>query len=204
MNSYLDDQKEAEILQKSTVIKMAYRQTLLLFLCLSVPTQSFAHWPRPAGPAAGLLHVQGACNKTSYVYQCVQSLAANPESQGADRQGLIAISIRTAAEVAAGIATYIAKSLNATVNDKALWQCLNICSGSFEDAIQRLDISMAAMDMKAIIDIIRSMNAAMGDIETCDRGCKEVKGKMKEELIENIENFRKQCVITLDLAAPFG
>ncbi|XP_072966855.1 putative invertase inhibitor [Typha angustifolia] len=183
---------------------MAYRQTLLLFLCLSVPTQSFAHWPPRAGPAAGLLHLQGACNKTSYVDQCVQSLAANPESQGADRQGLIAISIRTAAEVAAGIATYIAKSLNATVNDKALWQCLNICSGSFEDAIQRLNISMAAMDVKAIVEIIRWMNAAMGDIETCDRGCKEVRGKMKEELIENIENFRRQCVITLDLAAPFG
>ncbi|XP_072994853.1 putative invertase inhibitor [Typha latifolia] len=179
---------------------MAYFHPLLI-LCLSLATQSFAHTPPPAVPCP--VSLPEACKYTSHVDRCVQSLTGKPESQGADLHGVVAMSFKVAVEVGTGVAADISKTLNTGVKDKALWQCLSACSSGFENAIKKLDVSMAGMDRKAMADTMGWMMTVVADTEKCCGGCKHFEGEVKEQLMGMMGKFGKQCSITLDLAKAF-
>merc|ERR1739842_83304 len=97
----------------------------------------------------------------------------------------------------------ISKTLNTGVKDKALWQCLSACSSGFENAIKKLDVSMAGMDRKAMADTMGWMMTVVADTEKCCGGCKHFEGEVKEQLMGMMGKFGKQCSITLDLAKAF-
>ncbi|KAJ3669287.1 hypothetical protein LUZ60_011237 [Juncus effusus] len=180
---------------------MASIFSLFLVLSLSFSACIAAPAPTPAkavGPSKSLL---AACKQTPLPDLCVKYLSVFPESQATDIHGLTGLSVRAAAKYLKEAADKVFEDQNDKSANSNLEQCLDDCSETIEDAIEQLDDTTTAVDVRAFDDIKAWVSAAIADASTCEESCKGSNGKQKlKSLAEITDTFKKLCKVTLALA----
>ncbi|KAK4793701.1 hypothetical protein SAY86_024136 [Trapa natans] len=120
--------------------------------------------PSPAVGAGLLAKVCGLCKNRNL---CLSSLGADPNAQGADLSGLTLISIRVATANATNTSAYIRRMLNDTSLEPAVQQALNDCADSYNDAVQQLDDSLAALTVRNYADLRKWVKTAVKEVDSC-------------------------------------
>lgn len=147
--------------------------TLLpLGLCLLLlgPADAQAQAPAPAAAVAtstGTSLVAEVCGQCKNRDLCLSSLGTDPNSVGADLSGLTLISIRAATANATDTSAYIRLMLNDTSLEPGVQQALNDCADSYDDAVQQLDDSLAALTVRNYADLRKWVQTAAADADSC-------------------------------------
>ncbi|KAJ7977908.1 putative Pectinesterase inhibitor [Quillaja saponaria] len=137
------------------------------------------------------------CSRALQKDMCKNILESDPESKGADIHGLDKIALKTALTNATNINNQINQLLNkeSDVSDPKVEQGLSDCSKNYQDAIDQLEDSLAAIDSKGYNDVNTWVTAAIADAESCEQGFKDQ--KVKSPITPMNTLFSQLCNISL-------
>ncbi|KAJ7973319.1 putative Pectinesterase inhibitor [Quillaja saponaria] len=136
-----------------------------------------------------------ACSLALQKDQCKRILESDPESKGADIHGLAKIALKQASTSATNLSKQIKQLLNKE-SDRKVKQSLNDCSDNYEDIIDKLKDSMAAIDTTSYNDVNTWVTAAMSNAESCEQGFKD-QNVQKSPIIQMNANFHQLCSVSL-------
>ncbi|KAA8536812.1 hypothetical protein F0562_029290 [Nyssa sinensis] len=120
--------------------------------------------------------INKACDHALYKEFCKASLLSAPGSKQANLSGLDIIELKLALSNASNINQFINGLLKNTSNDPFVRQCLEDCSENYQDAIDQLNNSLAALGSERYNDVNTWVSAAMTDADSCEDGFKEKPG----------------------------
>ncbi|WKA02752.1 hypothetical protein VitviT2T_020906 [Vitis vinifera] len=138
------------------------------------------------------------CDHAIYKDLCISSLQSVPESKDADLFELTTIALKLAATNATEIKKYVQKLLNKSHSDRYTHQCLADCSENYEDALDRIEDSLKALESKGYNDVNTWVTAAMADAESCEEGFLDRPGH-KSPLTGRSTIFNQLCSIALTI-----
>ncbi|XP_019193237.1 PREDICTED: pectinesterase 3-like [Ipomoea nil] len=149
----------------------------------------------PGSPAS----VEAMCSVTEYKESCMKSLS--PAAAGGkvkDPLKLFVLSLKMEADSLAELASRPAGWMNGT-KDKNLRQAFEVCRDVFDDAVQRLNDSIASMEVHGvdgkilssarIADLKTWLSAAITDQETCLDALEEIKANAT--VVDNVKGEMK-------------
>ena len=164
----------------------------LFTLCVAVlPLLIVAH------PTNVTKLIRQACAHTAHKGLCVDTLAADPISQGtANQTGLALVALRVASQNASDITELIKASVNDPSLAPAVQQGLSDCMDNYVDAAEQLDDSLAALLAGAHDDLSTWVNVAIADSDSCQKSIQGFKTGMSKENVK----FRMLCENALAIA----
>ncbi|XP_031399980.1 pectinesterase inhibitor [Punica granatum] len=170
--------------------------TVALCLLLGILAgPAVAQAPAPStstGSAAGTGLVAEVCGQCKNKDLCLSSLNADPNSKGADLSALTLIAIRVAIANATDTVSYIQKELSDTSLEPGVQQALSDCAENYDDAVQQLDDSIAALTIRNYADLRKWVQTAAADADTCSAGARAA-GSDNLGLSNRSKTFRQLC-----------
>lgn len=163
----------------------------LCTLCVAVLPQLIV-----ARPTNVTKLVTQVCAHTAHKGLCVDTLAADPISQGANQTGLALVALRVASQNASDITEHIKVSVNDASLAPAVQQGLSDCMDNYVDAAEQLDDSLAALLAGAHDDLNTWVNVAIADSDSCEKSIKGFKTGMSKKNVM----FRMLCENALAIA----
>ncbi|KAK4741609.1 hypothetical protein SAY87_025197 [Trapa incisa] len=151
---------------------MMMRSTAALFtvlslaLCLFLLDQTDAQAQAPSS-AVGTALVAEVCGQCKDKDLCLSSLNADPNTQTADLSGLTLISIRVATANATDTSAYISQMLKDTSLEPGVQDALNNCADYYDDVVQQLDDSLAALTVRNYGDLRKWVETAATEGDSC-------------------------------------
>ncbi|KAL9671630.1 hypothetical protein QQ045_009200 [Rhodiola kirilowii] len=150
-------------------------------------------------PASSTNLIQNACQPANKKDVCVRTIKSFPVSTNTTVLELANIVLKQASEKAVNATTHIKALLsNASSLEPTVYQRINECSVHFQDAVDMVDNSMAALYVKAYDDVTRFLTVALADAAACEDGIKTVGPK---ELVAELSNFdrtfKRLCNVAL-------
>ncbi|XP_050224795.1 putative invertase inhibitor [Mercurialis annua] len=142
--------------------------------------------------------VTKTCDQTLYKAYCKTELGSAPVSDVKDLKSLTVFALKMASLKGVAIVKSIDKFTKAT-QDEFAQQCLSDCAEIYQDAIDQLEDSTAAVDAKKYNDVNTWVTAAMTDSTTCEDSFKENKGTKSPLTAENTK-FSNLCSIILTMS----
>merc|ERR1711879_1030068 len=161
---------------------------LFLVLLLAVPTHQTA--------TSDL--ISKTCDQTLYKDYCKTVLGAAPESDVKDLPSLTKYALKMASLNGVKIHKKI-DQISKSNKDEFIQQCLDDCSEIYQDAIDQVEDSTAAVDGKSYNDVNTWVTAAMTDSQTCEDAFKEQDG-VKSPLTDDNTKFNQLCSIILTMS----
>ncbi|KAF3322897.1 pectinesterase/pectinesterase inhibitor 61 [Carex littledalei] len=143
-----------------------------------------------------------ACNQTPSPDLCIKHLLKFNESLTADIHLLTGLMVRAAAQYATETAEKVFGEQHGALSADPVYEtCLHDCSESVEDAIQQLDDTTKAVDMRAFKDVEDWVGAAVADASTCNESCKGANGEPQiKQLSDMTAEFAELCKVILALS----
>uniref|UniRef100_A0A7N0TLR4 Pectinesterase inhibitor domain-containing protein n=1 Tax=Kalanchoe fedtschenkoi TaxID=63787 RepID=A0A7N0TLR4_KALFE len=172
---------------KSSSARVSYVLfSLLLVLLLSAPSSS-----------ADL--IEKACRLALDSDACVETIKSFPESASATVPELAIIVLQLASQKAVNVTTHINTLLrNASSLDPIVYQRIDECSVHFQDAVDMVDNSKAALSVQAYDDVTRFLTIAEGDAAACQDGIRSVGSQdLVSELATFNQSFKRLCNIAI-------
>ncbi|KAJ8771193.1 hypothetical protein K2173_025910 [Erythroxylum novogranatense] len=137
------------------------------------------------------------CEKTRYKDLCISTLETFAGSNQDDLPGLAKRALKVTSLHGGEVHDKLIAFYNQT-EDESVRQCLTDCSENYQDAIDQLEDSLAALDAKNYNDLNLWTSAAMADAELCEEGFKD-RDDIKSPITEINEAFKQMCTICLDI-----
>lgn len=127
---------------------------------------------------------------------CQSTLRTAPD--GTDLRGLTVAALNVARVNASSVSEHIAGLLNTETNSY-MKQCLMECSDNYQDAMDQIDDSIAALDTRGYDDILAWIASAMNDADSCEE-CFRVKPGYKSPLTDMNNAFDHLCTIVIGIS----
>uniref|UniRef100_A0A5B6YJ25 Putative pectinesterase inhibitor-like n=1 Tax=Davidia involucrata TaxID=16924 RepID=A0A5B6YJ25_DAVIN len=136
--------------------------------------------------------INKACERALFKDFCKSSLQSSPESKHASLNDLAKISLNLALSQGNAVHNHVKDLLSTTTPEPKLKQCLEDCSNNFEEAVDQLEDSIAALGSKGYSDVNTWVTAAMSDAESCQNGFQDQQIH-NSPLTEKSTTFSKLC-----------
>ncbi|KAL5565980.1 hypothetical protein UlMin_029145 [Ulmus minor] len=120
-----------------------------------------------------------ACSTALDKSFCESSLRSQPESKGADLNGLSIISLKLAEANANKVTSQVSK-LQQKETDKFVKAALTDCLENYQTALEEIQDSITAFKSKRYGDVNTWVTAAMTDAESCQDGFKNGQSPMTD------------------------
>ncbi|KAJ9174945.1 hypothetical protein P3X46_013538 [Hevea brasiliensis] len=136
------------------------------------------------------------CDKTLYKDLCISTLGSTNVK---DMQSLAELVLNITSSNGSETQKLIAEILNKSSNNNNFMKIyLRDCSEAYQNAVDQLNKSMAALKSKAFNDLNTWVTAAMSNAESCENGFKENPGTVSPFTNSN-KKFSQLCSITLTI-----
>jgi pectinesterase inhibitor-like protein len=158
-------------------------------------------------PAASL---KTLCSVTQYPNSCYSSISSLDTTNTTDPVVLFKLSLRVAINELSNLANDLPAKLIAGTNDTKLKSALTLCQGLFEDAVDRLNDSISAMEVgqggkllssAKINDLETWLSATLTDQETCLDALQELNSTLVDDVRTAMENSTEFASNSLAIVA---
>ncbi|XP_048136423.1 pectinesterase inhibitor-like [Rhodamnia argentea] len=168
----------------------------LLVLLLTLLT----HWPPQAQPTdtsdvSGM--ITQVCDHTLNGKLCRSVLESG--GPASDYSELARIALRAAMANASAIFNHVDSLVRAGDPDPFVRQCLSDCSDDYQDAMDQIEDSLAALETRGYDDVSAWVGAAMNDADSCEEGFKSKTG-YRSPLTDMNEAFHDICTIIIAIS----
>ncbi|KAI4378062.1 hypothetical protein MLD38_015600 [Melastoma candidum] len=152
--------------------------------------------PPPCVPLQTSTLIAQACTHTPDRDLCLSTLRTAPE--GSDLRGLTMAALKVANANASAVYNHISGVLKAATNSYEK-QCLTECYDNYQDAMDQIEDSLAALETRGYDDILAWIASAMNDADSCEE-CFRAKPGYKSPLTEMNNGFDHLCTIVIATA----
>ncbi|KAL9666119.1 hypothetical protein QQ045_000442 [Rhodiola kirilowii] len=155
-----------------------------------------------SAPASSADLIEKACQLAANTDACIEIIKSFPESANATIPELAIIVLKLASEKAVNVTTHINNLLsNASSLEPTVYQRIDDCSVQFQDAVDMVDNSMAALSVNAYDDVSKFLIIALADADACEGAIKSVGSKdLVSELSKFDQSFKMLCNIALAIS----
>nr|GMC73081.1 pectinesterase 3 [Ipomoea batatas] len=189
---------------RKRIIIVVVSAVLLVGLIVGVVAGTVAHRKNKSGGSGGdspgsPASVEALCSVTEYKESCMKSMSPVAGGKGEDPLKLFVLSLKIAAESLTKLASRPARWMKGT-KDKNLRQAFDVCREVFDDAVDRLNDSIASTEVNGvddgkllsssrIADLKTWLSAAITDQETCLDALDDMKAN--GTVVDNVKGAMK-------------
>ncbi|KAI6684940.1 hypothetical protein NL676_030853 [Syzygium grande] len=155
------------------------------------------HWPpqvQPSDTSDVSNMIAQVCDHTLNKKLCRTVLEAG--GAATDFPGLARIALKAAMANASAIFNHVNDLAHTATPDPFVRQCLADCSDDYQDAMDQIEDSLAAIDSRGYDDVSAWVGAAMNDADSCEEGFKSKMG-YSSPLTDMNAAFHEICTIVL-------
>ncbi|XP_021286219.1 LOW QUALITY PROTEIN: pectinesterase 3, partial [Herrania umbratica] len=196
----------------STAITISAILILTLVIGLTLAALMLEPIKAPAGTASPSLSsnsdesIRTICNVTRLPESCFTTLSSLSASTKPDPESILHLSLQVAINHLSNLSSSL-KSLNDLYSQPALKDCVTL----FDDALNRLNDSVSAMQVgsgkelvltkEKISDIQTWISAAMSDQETCNDGLQEMGSTVADKVKSQVQSSKESISNSLAIVA---